>query len=80
VACGLSSTRKCPCRVQPGAATAASPLDGQEYETREPLETEILSVEQSGTREWARYTAVTVRLVRAAQRGHSFRWRVYSEG
>jgi hypothetical protein len=52
----------------------------QDYETREPLESELLGVEQSGTREWARYTAVTVRLVQAAQRGHSFRWRVYSEG
>ena len=55
-------------------------LTCQEYETREPFETEILGVEQSGTREWARYTAITVRLVQAAQRGHSFRWRVYSEG
>jgi hypothetical protein len=52
----------------------------QDYETREPFETEILGIEQSGTREWARYTAITVRLVQAAQRGHSFRWRVYSEG
>ena len=55
-------------------------LTCQEYETREPFETEILGIEQSSTREWVRYTAITVRLVQAAQRGHSFRWRVYSEG
>jgi hypothetical protein len=52
----------------------------QDYETREPLESELLDVEQSGTREWARYTAAIVRLVQPAQRGRSFRWRVYSEG
>ena len=52
----------------------------QDYETREPLESELLGVEQSGTREWTRYTAVTVRLPRPAQRGRSFRWRVYGEG
>ena len=41
----------------------------QDYETREPFETEVLGFEQSGTREWVRYTAATVRFVQPAQRG-----------
>ena len=48
----------------------------QDYETREPLQIEVRGFEQSGTREWTRYTAATVRFVQPEQRGRSFRWRV----
>ena len=51
----------------------------QDYETREPMETEVVAIERSGTRDWARYTAATVRLLRPDQQGRSFRWRVYTE-
>lgn len=46
-----------------------------EYDTRAPLETELVDVERSGTRDWARYTAATLRFVKPEQRGKSFRWR-----
>ncbi len=51
----------------------------QDYETREPLDIEVVRIEQSGTREWIRYTAATVRFLRPQQRGRSFRWQVYAE-
>jgi hypothetical protein len=54
-------------------------LTCQDYETSEPLAAEVVNIEQSGTCEWARYTAATVRFVQPAQRGRSFRWRVYAE-
>jgi hypothetical protein len=46
-----------------------------DYDTRAPLETELVDVERSGTRDWARYTAATLRFVKPEQRGKSFRWR-----
>lgn len=52
----------------------------QDYETREPVEIEVIEIEQHGTREWARYTAAIVRFLQPTQRGRSFRWRVYGEG
>ncbi len=51
----------------------------EDYGTREPMEVELVDVERSGTREWARYTAATVRFLKSAQQGRSFRWRVYAE-
>ncbi|MGE0821541.1 MAG: hypothetical protein AB7G75_33680 [Candidatus Binatia bacterium] len=50
-----------------------------DYETREPLETRILDIEPSGTRQWMRYTAVTVQFLKEEQRGRPFRWRVFGE-
>ena len=47
-----------------------------EYETRTPLDAELVDVERSGTRDWARYTAAVLRFVKPEQRGKSFRWRV----
>ena len=49
-----------------------------EYDTRVALEAELVDIERSGTRDWARYTAATLRFVRPEQRGKSFRWRVLS--
>jgi hypothetical protein len=51
----------------------------QDFDTREPMETEVVAIERSGTRDWARYTAATVRFLRPDQRGRSFRWRVHTE-
>ena len=51
-----------------------------EYDTRAALETELVDVERSGTRDWARYTAATLRFVKPEQRGKSFRWRAIQEG
>jgi len=46
-----------------------------DYDSRTPLDTELVDVERSGTRDWARYTAATLRFVKPKQRGKSFRWR-----
>ncbi len=46
-----------------------------DYESRVPVEAELVEVERSGTRDWARYTAATLRFVHPEQRGKSFRWR-----
>ena len=46
-----------------------------DYDTRTSLDTEVVDVERSGTRDWARYTAVILRFVKPEQRGKSFRWR-----
>ncbi len=51
----------------------------QDFATREPMEIEVVAIERSGTRDWARYTAAIVRFLRPDQRGRSFRWRVYAE-
>lgn len=51
----------------------------QDYETREPLEIELVTIEQSGSREWTRFTAAIVRFVRPEQQGRSFRWQAYAE-
>ena len=51
----------------------------EDYGTREPMDVELVDVERSGTREWARYTAATVRLLQPNQQGRSFRWRVYTK-
>lgn len=56
--------------------TQPATLTCQDYETREPLEIELLELEPSGSGEWLRYTAARIRFVRAEQRGRSFRWRV----
>jgi hypothetical protein len=46
-----------------------------EYDTRAAVEAELVDIERSGTRDWARYTAATLRFVKPEQRGKSFRWR-----
>ncbi len=51
----------------------------QDYETREPMEVEVVAIERSGTRDWARYTAATVRFLQPEHQGRSFRWRAYAE-
>jgi len=51
----------------------------QDYETRESLETEVVAIERSGTWDWVRYTAATVRFLRPDQQGRSFRWRAHAE-
>lgn len=43
------------------------------------MDVELVDVERSGTREWAHYTVATVRFLKSAQQGRSFRWRVYAE-
>jgi hypothetical protein len=50
----------------------------EDYETRKPIDIEGVDIEQSGTRDWARYTAATLRLAQSAQ-GRSFRWRAWGE-
>lgn len=50
-----------------------------DYDSRTPLEAELVDVERSSTRDWARYTAATLRFVKPEQRGKSFRWRAYTE-
>ena len=47
----------------------------QDYETREPMESDVLAITQSGSGDWARYTTATIRFPRSDQRGRSFRWR-----
>ena len=51
----------------------------EDYETRQPVDIEMLAIQQSGTREWARYTGVSLRFAQDAQRGRSFRWRVFGK-
>jgi hypothetical protein len=46
-----------------------------DYDSRASLEAELVNVERSGTRGWARYTAATLRFMKPEQRGKSFRWR-----
>lgn len=50
----------------------------EDFETRAPIDVEVVAIEQSGTREWVRYTAATVRFPNPEQRGRSFRWRAYA--
>ena len=47
----------------------------QDFETRDPIDIELVELEESGSGQWLRHTAASVRFVRAEQRGRSFRWR-----
>ncbi len=55
-------------------------LTCEDYETRQPFNLEIVDIEKSGARDWARYTAATLRFRQSAQHGRSFRWRAWGEG
>jgi len=76
---GLSAQEKV--RVVFNIALQARPvrMACEDYETRTPMDIEVVGIEQSGTREWTRYTAATVRFLKPEQRGRSFRWRVYGD-
>jgi len=50
----------------------------EDFETREPIDVAVDAIEQSGTREWGRYTAATLHFHKAEQRGRSFRWRAHA--
>ena len=52
----------------------------EDYETRTPIDLEVVDIERSGARDWARYTAATLRVLQSAQQGRSFRWRAWGEG
>ena len=52
----------------------------EDFEIRTPMDIDVETIEQSGTRQWTRYTAATIRLPKPEQRGRSFRWRVYAAG
>lgn len=50
-----------------------------DYENRQAIDVEVLDLEKSGTRDWARYTAATLRFPQSSQQGRSFRWRAWGE-
>lgn len=49
----------------------------EDYETRAPLDTEVVEFVRQGSGKWARWTAAMVRFKALEQRGRSFRWRLY---
>jgi len=61
-------------------ASRPSKITCDDYNTRQPLDSEVVDIERSGTRDWARYTAATLRFPQAAQQGKSFRWWAWGEG
>jgi hypothetical protein len=56
-----------------------SEIPREDYETRAPIDLEVVDIERSGARDWALYTAATLRVLQSAQQGQSFRWRAWGE-
>lgn len=77
---GLAGQEKV--RVVFNVALAQRPtkMTCDDYETRQAVDIEVVDIEKSGTRDWARYTAATLRFSQSSQQGRSFRWRVWGEG
>ena len=48
----------------------------EDYQTRAPLDVEIVEFIRQGTGKWARWTSAVVRFKAPEERGRSFRWRL----
>lgn len=72
---GLGKPETVRCVFNVALQTRPSQFTCQDYETRQAMDIEVVDVEQSGSSDWRRYTAVTLRFPQPDQRGRSFRWR-----